>query len=82
MTAIAQTLDTKLKQWRPATARRVVRQVAAIIKLAEQDTARRRPTRARTTRRGRDPLLADQTVFSGRTPADLSSHHDRYLYGK
>ncbi len=79
MTAIARTLDAKLKQWRPATARKVARQVASIIKLAEQETQRRTRPKA-PARRSHDPLLADSTLYSGRTPANLSSHHDRYLH--
>ena len=81
MTAIARTLDQKLKQWRPATARKVARQVATIIRLAEQDA--KRHSRAKTsTRRAADPFLADQALYSGRTPADLAAEHDRYLYGE
>ncbi|SPF36018.1 CopG domain protein DNA-binding domain protein [Candidatus Sulfopaludibacter sp. SbA4] len=33
-------------------------------------------------RAGDDPLLRDAAVFRGRTPRDLSTHHDAYLYGK
>jgi len=80
MTAIAQTLDAKLKQWRPATARKVVRQVTAIIKNAEQETRGKRTTRASASKTARDPLLTDQVSFAGRTPADLARDHDRYLY--
>ena len=29
-----------------------------------------------------DPLLADEAVFTGRVPKDLSERHDEYLYGK
>jgi hypothetical protein len=29
-----------------------------------------------------DPLLRDDVVFTGRTPPDLSTRHDAYLYGK
>ena len=28
-----------------------------------------------------DPLLADDAVFSGKTPEDLAENHDDYLYG-
>lgn len=28
-----------------------------------------------------DPLLADDAVFRGPVPRDLSRHHDHYLYG-
>ncbi len=80
MTAIVQILDAKLKQWRPATARKVVRQVTAIIKSAEQETRRKRPARSSVSHPARDPLLADQASFAGRTPADLAGNHDRYLY--
>jgi len=80
MTAIAQTLDAKLKQWRPATARKVVRQVTAIIKNAEQETRGKRTIRASASKTARDPLLTDQVSFAGRTPADLARDHDRYLY--
>lgn len=31
--------------------------------------------------RGTDSLLADKAVFQGKAPSDLSSDHDRYLYG-
>ena len=30
--------------------------------------------------RAADPLFADDVVFLGDTPSDLSLHHDRYLY--
>ncbi len=33
-----------------------------------------------TDERAEDPLFADQAVFTGDTPADVSVHHDRYLY--
>jgi hypothetical protein len=82
MTAIAQTLDAKLKQWRPATARKVARQVAAIIRDTERETRRSHPARPAASRLARDPLFADQTRFAGRTPADLAANHDRYLYGE
>lgn len=29
-----------------------------------------------------DPLLADDVVFYGPTPADLAARHDDYLYGE
>ena len=32
-------------------------------------------------RHQQDPLLADDAVFRGPVPRDLSRHHDRYLYG-
>ena len=28
-----------------------------------------------------DPLFLDKAVFDGKTPGDLASDHDRYLYG-
>ena len=34
------------------------------------------------TRAGDYPLFRDDAVFPGRTPRDLSTHHDAYLYGK
>lgn len=37
MTAIAQKLDDKLKQWQPQTAKEVERRVAEIIELADRD---------------------------------------------
>ena len=30
---------------------------------------------------GKDPLFADEEVWTGDVPADLSQDHDRYLYG-
>lgn len=33
-----------------------------------------------TDPRADDPLFADQAAFTGDAPADLSVHHDRYLY--
>ena len=30
--------------------------------------------------RATDPLFADDAIFPGDTPPDLSLHHDRYLY--
>ena len=38
MTAIAQALDEKLKQWRPETASRVEKLVTEIIHLADAET--------------------------------------------
>ena len=35
-----------------------------------------------TDRREADPLFADRAVFTEETPADLSTDHDRYLYGE
>ena len=29
-----------------------------------------------------DPLLADDAVYRGEAPPDLSAHHDDYLYGE
>ena len=37
ITAIAQKLDDKLKQWQPQTAKEVERRVAEIIELADRD---------------------------------------------
>jgi predicted DNA-binding protein len=28
----------------------------------------------------RDPLFADEAVFSGESPSDLAKNHDHYLY--
>jgi hypothetical protein len=28
-----------------------------------------------------DPFFSDKTVFSGKSPSDLSANHDDYLYG-
>lgn len=28
-----------------------------------------------------DPLFTDAAVYTGEAPADLSAHHDQYLYG-
>ncbi len=35
---------------------------------------------SQTRSRGEDPLFADNAVFVGEAPADLSEAHDRYLY--
>jgi len=80
VTAIAQTLDAKLKQWRPATARKVVRQVTAIIRDAEQESRSSRPVVRRVRRLTADPFLSDKKLFTGRTPSDLAAKHDRYFY--
>ncbi len=29
-----------------------------------------------------DPLFADDAVYDGKTPKDLSRNHDQYLYGE
>lgn len=29
-----------------------------------------------------DPLFADDAVYNGKAPRDLSQNHDRYLYGE
>ena len=47
----------------------------------------RRALEAAVERNGRvdasgDPLLRDDAVFNGRTPRDLSTRHDTYLYGE
>lgn len=31
---------------------------------------------------GRDPLFADEAVWEGEMPDDLSENHDSYLYGR
>jgi hypothetical protein len=45
----------------------------------------RRALTATTTgtgkRKKQDPFLSDRAVYRGKSPADLSSDHDRYLYG-
>ncbi|MBI4597747.1 MAG: hypothetical protein HY737_05010 [Candidatus Omnitrophica bacterium] len=38
-------------------------------------------THQRTTKHQPDSLFADEAVFRGAAPRDLSRHHDRYLYG-
>ncbi len=37
---------------------------------------------ARPTHRAEDPLFRDEAVFGGKAPKDLSSAHDRHLYGE
>ena len=37
---------------------------------------------ARPTKKADDSLLADEAVFDGPAPADLSASHDKYLYGE
>lgn len=38
-------------------------------------------SQASSARLGKDSLFADDAVWSGDVPADLSQDHDRYLYG-
>lgn len=75
MTAIAQTLDEKLKHWRPETARRVEQLVSEIIQLADAETP---PPAPRS--RQEDPFFADTAVWTGPVPPDSSANHDKYLY--
>ena len=81
MTAIAQQLERKLKQWPTTTARRVEKLVSEIIERADEDTANAstapKPHRSRKT----DPLFADTAVWEGPVPPDSSVNHDKYLYG-
>ena len=35
---------------------------------------------AKDGRKASDPLFADEAVFMGDAPSDLSRNHDRYLY--
>jgi len=78
MTAIARTMDGKLKTWRTETARKVEHLVGQIIALADEET--RPSSRNGSKTRRRDPFLADTTVWMGKTPADLARNHDSYLY--
>jgi hypothetical protein len=41
---------------------------------------RRSMQRALHTEPEDDPLFADEIVFDGAVPSDLSENHDRYLY--
>ena len=68
MSAIAQTLDEKLKQWRPETARRVEKLVREIIQLADAET--QPPAKLS---RHEDPFFADAAVWSGPVPPDSST---------
>ena len=81
MTAIAQALDEKLKQWRPETARRVEKLVNEIIHLADAETQPPAPSPAPAKRsRNEDPFFADTAVWTGPVPPDCSANHDKYLY--
>ena len=81
MTAIAQTLDDKLKQWRPETAQRVEQLVREIMELADREMAPAAPSPAPAHRdRKDDPFFADKAVWMGPVPSDLSANHDKYLY--
>ena len=82
MSAIAQTLDEKLQQWNPETARRVEKLIHEIIELVERENGQpaAEPVLPRRARRD-DPLFADSAVWTGPAPRDLSANHDQYLYG-
>jgi hypothetical protein len=77
MTAIAKQLDAKLKLWRSPTAQKVEQLVVDIIALADRETIN-----GNQHAKSVDSFLADKKVFRGKTPKDLSSNHDFYLYGK
>ncbi len=82
MTAIARTLDDKLKLWRPETASRVEKLVSEIIELADQEAKQATSALAPDTRSRRDDaFLADKAFFSGPGPTDCALNHDKYLYG-
>ena len=81
MTAIAKQLDAKLKSWRSPTAQKVERLVADIIALADRETTRKNASR-KATSKSEDAFFADKKVFGGKTPSDLATNHDRYLYGE
>ena len=53
------------------------------VSLGEADHEKSSQRRSKTEPNGQraaDPLFADDAVFLGDTPSDLSLHHDRYLY--
>lgn len=79
MTAIAKQLDAKLKLWRSPTAHKVEKLVADIIALADRETPTTKPPRKPAAQNG-DAFLSDKKLFRGKTPGDLASNHDRYLY--
>jgi len=82
MTAIARVLDKKLRQWPPATARKIERLLAEVIALADAGTADGKPQRKASPSKKNDPLFADRAVWHGKVPKDSSLHHDKYLYGE
>jgi hypothetical protein len=81
MTAIAKQLDAKLKLWHSPTAHKVEKLVADIIALADRETPNGKSSRKPPSKNS-DAFLADKKVFRGKTPRDLATNHDRYLYGE
>ena len=81
MTAIAEQLERKLKQWPPATARKVTKVVSEIISLADRNSLEKKRVAKTKKSRKEDPLFADKEVWHGPTPPDLAAKHDDYLYG-
>jgi hypothetical protein len=77
MSAIVQELEKKLKEWPAATAHKVERRVSELI--AEVDAEAHRELTPAATRK-RDPFFADDRLWDGPTPPDLSANHDKYLY--
>ena len=81
MTAIAEQLERKLKQWPPTTAKRVAKVVSEIISLADRNSIEKKAAPKLKKSRREDPLFADKAVWHGSTPPDLAAKHDDYLYG-
>jgi len=85
MTAIAQVLDDKLKQWRPATARKVKRQVSQIIALADQEMSVakpvRRPKHSHSQLSGRELGGLAERMIQTNNPAEKRSLKARIVRG-
>ena len=81
MTAIAQVLDKKLKQWPPSTARKIERLLTEAIALADKGIVEARKNGKRGRSGKRNSFFADKNFWRGKVPKDSSVNHDKYLYG-
>jgi hypothetical protein len=66
------TLSSELKQLAEQVARAKGVSLAELIHVSLEEHLQ--------TIRERDPLFADEAVFSGESPSDLAKNHDHYLY--
>ena len=81
MTAIAQQLERKLKEWPPTTSKKVKRLVTEIIALADRKSPEKNRAPKLKKPRKEDSFFADKEFYSGPAPKDSSVNHDKYLYG-
>ena len=61
-------------------ARRYAKRTGISMGRLIRDSLASRLTESENKRARRDPLFADEAVFTGPVPSDISDDHDRYLY--